>query len=153
MWVLKLPHLFHYAPPSTPSSFLHPSSSLPCPSSFSVSFIPKETRSCQLLRKGGCFEGAAVPVPAFSYFTPRKVCRLRKSWRVASFNLTATLLSVSGCKCHFHGVMCCTLMKISLNLWQFSGIMWLFTVTSAIIFLKKNLKQMRELWITCSLLL
>lgn len=28
------------------------------PLKLSVSFTPKETRSCQLLRKGGCFEGA-----------------------------------------------------------------------------------------------
>lgn len=38
------------------------------PLQLSLSFTPKETRSCQLLRKRGCFEGAAVRT-AFSHFT------------------------------------------------------------------------------------
>lgn len=38
------------------------------PLQLSVSFTPKETGSCQLLRKGGCFEGAAAPELTFSFF-------------------------------------------------------------------------------------
>lgn len=52
----------------------------------------------------------------FSYFTPRKVCRLREKL-IGCFNQpTPTLLRVSGCKCHVHNVKCCILLKITLNL-------------------------------------
>lgn len=66
----------HHHPLPSPLLFLTQ------PLQLSVSFTPKETRSCQLLRKGGCFEGAGVPESTpFSYFTPRKVCRsLRKKF-------------------------------------------------------------------------
>lgn len=51
MWVLKLPHLFHYAPLSTPTLLPSPLLFLAQPLQLSVSFTPKETRSCQLLSK------------------------------------------------------------------------------------------------------
>lgn len=61
MWVLKLPHLFHYAPiltlPPIPLLFITQ------PLQLSLSFTPKETRSCLLLHKEVCFEGAAVLTP------------------------------------------------------------------------------------------
>lgn len=38
------------------------------PLQLSLSFTPKEIRSCQLLRKGSCFEGAAVPQSAPFFF-------------------------------------------------------------------------------------
>lgn len=45
------------------------------PLQLSLSFTPKEIRSCQLLRKGGCFEGAAVPesTPFFLCYTKESV--------------------------------------------------------------------------------
>lgn len=64
-----------------PPTILPPSLllSLAQPLQLSVSFTPKETRSCQLLCKVGCFEGAAVPA-AFSllYCTPLKVYHLEE---------------------------------------------------------------------------
>lgn len=93
----------HHHPLPSPLLFLTQ------PLQLSVSFTPKETRSCQLLRKGGCFEGAGVPESTpFSYFTPRKACRsLRKKFSssLSVVQLIATPLSLSGCKCHFHSVM------------------------------------------------
>lgn len=124
------------------------------PLQLSVSFTPKETRSCQLLRKGGCFEGAAVPdSTAFSYFKPRKVCRLRKSWWVASFNL---LPPHWVCQV-VNGLSQCNVLHITENFIdfvQFCGIMWLFSY-----FIhwpktkKKSEAQKKKLWITCDLLL
>lgn len=67
------------------------------PLQLSVSFTPKETGSCQLLCKGGCFEGAAAPELTFSfYFTPKCVVVWEK---LLNFSQLSALTPAPRCEC------------------------------------------------------
>lgn len=63
MWVLKLPHLFHCAPPP---SFLHPSSSSPSPSSFLYLLLPRKQGHASFSAEEAALKEQQFQTPRFS---------------------------------------------------------------------------------------
>lgn len=113
MWVLKLPHLFHYA--THPPPFLHPSSSSSSPSSSLYLILPRKQGHASFSIKEAALKEQQFQNRRLFPVLHRGKCVAvwgKSSVSLCFAQLAPTPLSLSGCKCHFHSVMFCITMEI-----------------------------------------